>query len=399
MAGKETFTQTLPPEEQEIARAIRARYGEMFRTDALLPMAGDGKDGGVMWCEARLNPLTGLWNVDGYETTPGFCVSRDAADPGKLYKKKKRVLADACLIDALYVCAEFQVGREKMSGGFKDDLPGFSGKMHFRAFGTNEGIPFDATTGMPLPAAFGHILTEGTFDDEAESIAAKSAGNVALNEFAGKGSVLRECFAGPATNQTTALVPFQADKTQLAQYVGLNDLAAKAGGLKNAFNSAAYHNFSSFGFGSDLLLIFGVMFTAGILPAVCYARGVSSFPRRCFRVQLKSFRGEVNALPEGPYKAAFGQFADDVELAFHSLDAQHTFQRALGKKSLMRAFTKKQAVLEGVARRQGLPAPEIAALQRQIVNAETGAAFKMSVQHRVSSQAEALSQAVKKPAP
>ena len=382
MSAKDNrHSETLEPELKKIVQAIRARHGAAFRTQAFLPAHATASQSGIIWREAWLNPATGMWVVENYETVPGFCVTENPEAAMKIHKKKKTVLADACFFDALYACAEFEFFEKKNGNRIQEQMPGFADKTHFRTFAQGEGIPFDGM-GMPLAAAFGRILTDGAFDDEAENVAKASAGNMVPVAVAKPESALCDVFSVPAVwgKQDGLALP----QIKVEDYIKIKALAKQADVLTDAFNNVSDRAFVRV---KDPYFLTGTtLMTAGIIPLLFYCRGESwLFPVRKFNVELRKYRDQLKKLPEHALKAAFEQFAKDVELGFHILDAQASFLDALDGERSQRAVARKLRKLDKAAGRLGYAPQEIETLKKKVYNSRDSG-FKSDIRGRLSSK-------------
>lgn len=167
MSAKSLYTQTLPKDLGQTVKAIPA--AEDCDTFQSRPTSYDeGDNQWMQWVEAWKDPRSKLWTLEMHQR---FVGSDDTS------RRQKTVAKNVSFFDALHYCAFEEVSRT--SGGAQISAE-IDEDVHYTTIAVNAHQPLDSQ-GLPHPAAYGRILTDGIFDDSAYEMAKKTRG-VALDE-------------------------------------------------------------------------------------------------------------------------------------------------------------------------------------------------------------------------
>jgi hypothetical protein len=373
--GKQTLLfsagNELSPQVRDITRRLRAERTDEFSTSSF--STGDGSES---WREAWLNSLNGLWTVDEY--------TRRAALPGETEPSviKRALFENICFFDALYACAEFEAVERRYG------LAAARGEKsaHFTEAAKNEFLPLDAN-GLPHPAAFGRILTQGTFSDEAIAIAR-----------AGKGRKVPDLPQDLRPDVTTVLgvahprtaegaederdAPLRnLDKRQIALADKFRDAAQKGADVHEAFKEAVHNKFEKYDYMADvnygLPILFSVL-TLGVLaplPLAMYAKGVS-MPNYRFAKKTLDFNRAAGRLPDSDFKDELTEFSREITLTFDILRVREAYRRRLANAGKEKTQKKLMDVLEAHMREQRRSDAEIAAVKAAMWQDLHGASFE-----------------------
>ena len=410
---------------RERIRRIETLDGDTeFRTRELRVAAGP-YGGETIRLEARFDPATRLWNVDEIYSEPRF-YSKEIGGEMEFAPalRKKAALEDVCLFDALYACAKFELSSIMQGYLPMTDAPD-PRALYFKTFGEAQGQPFTCE-GVPLPAAHGRIQVDGDFPPEAWEIAKKTTAQMppsflpAPVGIAGPQGWNLPVLAAPAVQDDKNLpVPAGVDPEiwlkafpEICTAVGgalkiLKEKNLREGGALQVVGHSICRMGNALGdvlpwtplaVLSTLLGCFVVeaiathaaaqVFAAWTLSAMGGGVGISAlaggvlglfskgaYPQKRLDEQLAKFRTQAAALPGGPDRDNLLKLADEMELGFHALRLRQAYREAAtGKLTKAKAgrATKYRESFNDVARRVGMPALEIEALDRQLRQDPTG---------------------------
>lgn len=187
MSIKTAYSDKLDEKLASIVRAIPCDEHDFFQTRKT---GFDKEDAFVSWQEAHKNPHTDLWDV----------ILRSRENNAGM-NKQETILSSVCFFDALYSCASYE-SHQKTIGAHVSDLDEMD--SHYETVSKATKQAFDLE-GLPHPTAYGRILTDGFFDDDAYDLARQTASTevvpVSQEEFRGKtlSSVLGNSVSTPAT--------------------------------------------------------------------------------------------------------------------------------------------------------------------------------------------------------
>jgi hypothetical protein len=161
--------------EQEMAGQVGAiearRGGDSFRTRAFASAEGTEE-----WHEA-VRGANRTWSVVQYRRAPGMYPGKNNEFSEEKAVTRSVLFRNACFFDALYACAEFEVGSAAQGDLLKPVEENIE-KTHYEAYAKAEGIVFDLRNQMPVPVANGEVLADNcTLADDALETVKLSQGN------------------------------------------------------------------------------------------------------------------------------------------------------------------------------------------------------------------------------
>lgn len=152
------YTDSLSEEIAQTVRGISCEEFNAFRCHATTYDEGDNV--WTSWKEGKRNPNTNMWSVKLYTRYSG-------SDLEQAVRQQETTMQSVCFFDALYACAIYQLQQVGLGANVIEETKKTS---HYADVAKSMKQPLDVE-GMPHPAAFGDILTDGLFDDEAYDLA------------------------------------------------------------------------------------------------------------------------------------------------------------------------------------------------------------------------------------
>lgn len=318
------LTAALPPDAAGVARAV-ADNGCAAVATRLFGYEGAAAD---RWQEAWKNPQTGRWTVERYRLR--------GVGEGRT-RTRETVLKDVCFFDAVASCARFEAAlsaRDSMA-----DCGPLPDAVHFRGAAEAAGIPFDAD-GLPHPAAYGRVLTDGEFDDRACAIAARSKEKTIVPVPETGGGM--ELALVPGVDRSLNLATVQDRLDEVAGRIRIRQDAARladaADSMVTAFARAVDRQFSGpgvfYGLGpascDTPLPLMATLFTAGLYyPVHCAlerAHRRSAVGADFFSLKSK-FDRLAGKLPESAEKETCLHFSKSAAAAFYLAHAACLYRK------------------------------------------------------------------------
>lgn len=409
------YTETLPEDIRRDAGRIQARHGTEFRTHAF--RFSQDTAWGVRWRQAWMHPETKLWTVQEFTTKRAMPQMQAVSDlePAEIAEGHRSILRNVCFMDALHNCAAFELAEPQFLSVLDQETEESLSGDHFRAFGEREGIPFDEQ-GIPHPAAFGNVLTEGSFSPAAREIAAQTK-DAPLPRLETPNAIA--AFFSEDRSDQTALVPvkenalpakafFSEIESKGAFQRGMDDTRDGVGALQKSFSYAQKHGFASLTNDVGIMSVMGPgipaigsSLTGAFYAAAHYAAAggvievlsgtacvvaaavtvlismvVWSYPfskeaeiglpRRRFMKQMEKNRKAIEKLPEGGLKIAGQKLLQDIDMAYPILWVRQAARDVGSNQNIAflprRNLAKATSSLERVCRAQGMQDHEIQTL-------------------------------------
>lgn len=236
---KKLFTDTLPQDVAGIVRGIAAAKDVESISSAPSSFDADGKGQWLQWVSAWKIPDTNKWTIEKHRKFT------DAGQDSSL--QKKTVMRGACFFDALYYCGYDEISNKGM-GAHLDRSAIPEGKIHYTEAAAKTNQPLDIS-GIPHPAAYGEILTDGNFDQAAYDTAARTK-DIELVQMPSRSEnysliPMDQLNVGEVNGATIDLRRALAGKADLkAMFVRANNAIDKAGDDLNPYKVKDYvHEF------------------------------------------------------------------------------------------------------------------------------------------------------------
>jgi hypothetical protein len=349
-------SENLNPRLREIVLRIAAKQSAEFTTSIAVNPETQAECSREAWC----NPLTGLWTVEEHRKDYA-AEEENGVVPSHVTQQV--LLENVCFFDALYACAAFEVTEQRFGGQFI--APKEDGAPHFRVAAAVEGIPFD-TAGLPHPAAFGRILTPGTFTEDQRRIAQANKGRE-LEEMPellkpDPKSVFSVTGAAPApAADAGGHTVHKIDKRETRLTGQFRSAVEKAEKLRERFQNGMNSEFSRFDSEAEFAYAFGTLLSAGLAPGLMLATGVC-MPNRKFAQHAGKFDRELAKLPECDFKNALAQFGAEARFAYSFLRARAAFRDAVNNQGSHKRYEKHLQAVRDLASQRRMTEIEIDAM-------------------------------------
>jgi len=374
---------------RRIAAAIDPAEGTLFRTRAF---SGDaGAAWGSSWLEAARHPEHCGWELVKYSLIP------DVAAEGGIAERRATLHRNICFYDALCEAARFEVAAQEQGLNVTGKSAGQDDEDYLVNFARAAGIPFD-NAGMPLLAAGGRIMADGTYSLAAREVARRAA--PVRTQKTLKSPALPSVFdydtldvAPPSGRQLVSVDPdsLEAQRAESQASIKAALLCQKIEAVEEWLRVAHKHNFV---WCKDKSILWCPLIPiVGQVAFVCYMLGgerlLDEFPRTSFNRACAKLEREVIALP--PQSAEpLNRYVQEARLAFLALQARSAGRQCVSGKKSERYMKRCLASFEHAAGTQGWDEQKIVTMRNLIVSDLKSQDFDQKILTQLEKQASKL---------